>query len=57
MYWSLTLLQEGCQVESSISFDFGCDEEGDTELDRTLLSSHAAICASSSQDNQFEAKF
>lgn len=53
MYLSLILFQEGYQVES---FDFGHDEEGDRGLDKSLLSCHAAICASSSQGNSFEEK-
>lgn len=57
MYLSLTLLQGGYQVASSISFDFGCNEEGDTGLDRPLLSSHAAIWVISYQGNWVEAKF
>lgn len=43
-------------MESSISFDFGHDEEGDRGLDRPQLSSHAAICASSYQGNCFGEK-
>lgn len=35
---------------------FDHDEEGDRGLDRSLLSSHAAICASSYQENWFEEK-
>lgn len=35
---------------------FDHDEEGDRRLDRSLLSSPAAICASSYQDNWFEEK-
>lgn len=51
MYLSLNLFQEIYQVESSIYFDFDHDEGGERGLDRPLLSSHAAICASSRQSN------
>lgn len=43
--------REAYHMVSHVSFDFGCDEEEHTWLDRPLLSSHAAICASSYQGN------